>query len=605
MPAVPPVPSVSPPVDPPVDGSPPVDSQPGAFGSWAQGPAVGKVSVVDAVVVVSVPAVVESVAVAPVLPHSAPSGSWAQGPAVGNVSVVAAEPAVSPPPSSPQPMGATQSAAACTRTGTSGRGVNRQVMAWILTDTVGDVDGPAATEQGRPGKLAALRRWLFAPEDAAGLAVFRFLLGVILAWDAVRFIVSGWAYNMFLKPEVLFKYWGFEWVHPLPPVLHHAVFYVLVLCGIGIALGWWYRLCATLFFLGHAYIYLLAASHYLNHAYLICLLTLLIIALPMDRALSLRAKRDPSSAWYSMPRWPRAAIIGHVGVVYVYGGIAKINTDWLVYHMPVKRWMANSAQNAPFGKSIILADWFSPMIAYGGCLFDLLIFPALLWRKSRPIAILLSAGFHLTNAFLFNIGVFPWLMLAITTLFFDPSWPRRLPYFGPRIASFIDRGKEHTLPAPQRRRALTVALACWFAIQILMPLRHHLYPSNVAWSEEAHLYSWRMKLRSKRGRVRFRVEDKATGRVWVVKPQDHLTKFQKRKLGGRPELMLQFAHYLAEKYRRDEGLDVAVYCDARVSLNYRPKQVLIDPTVDLTQKRMHLAPYDWILPFDPVPPPKD
>jgi uncharacterized membrane protein YphA (DoxX/SURF4 family) len=91
---------------------------------------------------------------------------------------------------------------------------------------------------------------LLGPEDAAGPVAFRFMLGMLLAYDAFRYVVAGWPDSMFLQPAMLFKYWGFEWVEPLPRVLHHAVFYVSTGAALGIALGYRYRLCATLFFLG-------------------------------------------------------------------------------------------------------------------------------------------------------------------------------------------------------------------------------------------------------------------------------------------------------------------------------------------------------------------
>jgi hypothetical protein len=33
--------------------------------------------------------------------------------------------------------------------------------------------------------------------------------------------------------------------------------------------------------------------------------------------------------------------------------------------------------------------------------------------------------FHVLTSVLFPIGIFPWLMIALTPIFFDPSWPRR------------------------------------------------------------------------------------------------------------------------------------------------------------------------------------
>ena len=64
--------------------------------------------------------------------------------------------------------------------------------------------------------------------------------------------------------------------------------------------------------------------------------------------------------------------------------------------------------------------------SYGGMLFDLLIVPALLWSRTRPFAFVFCIFFHVTNKMLFDIGIFPFLAIAATTIFFSPDWPRRV-----------------------------------------------------------------------------------------------------------------------------------------------------------------------------------
>ena len=60
-------------------------------------------------------------------------------------------------------------------------------------------------------------------------------------------------------------------------------------------------------------------------------------------------------------------------------------------------------------------------------------------------------------------------------------------------------------------RPAAVLLVLFCAWQLLFPLRHHLYPGPVTWTEEGHKYSWRMKLRDKDGWVRFRLVHRTTG----------------------------------------------------------------------------------------------
>jgi vitamin K-dependent gamma-carboxylase len=47
------------------------------------------------------------------------------------------------------------------------------------------------------------------------------------------------------------------------------------------------------------------------------------------------------------------------------------------------------------------------LFSYGGLLFDLLVVPFLLFRHTRPLALLAAVGFHLMNSQLFTIGIFP------------------------------------------------------------------------------------------------------------------------------------------------------------------------------------------------------
>ncbi|MDB6039064.1 MAG: Vitamin K-dependent gamma-carboxylase [Verrucomicrobiales bacterium] len=70
------------------------------------------------------------------------------------------------------------------------------------------------------------------------------------------------------------------------------------------------------------------------------------------------------------------------------------------------------------------ATQYFGLITYGGLLFDLFIVLFLLWRRTRPCAFIVAIAFHLTNNWLFDIGIFPWLAIVLTSLFFAPDWLR-------------------------------------------------------------------------------------------------------------------------------------------------------------------------------------
>jgi vitamin K-dependent gamma-carboxylase len=149
------------------------------------------------------------------------------------------------------------------------------------------------------------------------------------------------------------------------------------------------------------------------------------------------------------------------------------------------------------------------------------------------------------------------------------------------------------------RQQLVVGLiVVWIGIQILVPMRYLLYPGNVSWTEEGHRFAWMMKLRDKDAEARFTVRDPATGREWRVSPERYLLRHQVGEMESRPDMILQFAHYLARVWAEERKI-AGVEVRARVcaSLNGRPAALLVDPQRDLARVERNLRHADWILPL--------
>jgi vitamin K-dependent gamma-carboxylase len=146
-------------------------------------------------------------------------------------------------------------------------------------------------------------------------------------------------------------------------------------------------------------------------------------------------------------------------------------------------------------------------------------------------------------------------------------------------------------------------LIAWFAFQVLVPLRHLLYPGNVSWTEEGSRFAWQVMLREKRGSVEFTATDPVSGQVWRVNLQDYLTPHQIRKMATRPDMLLQFARYLAQAWDRENNLPgVEVRVATAVSLYGRPPAVLVDPDRDPAAVMRYLRSANWILPLaGPLP----
>jgi hypothetical protein len=196
-------------------------------------------------------------------------------------------------------------------------------------------------------------------------------------------------------------------------------------------------------------------------------------------------------------------------------------------------------------------------------------------------------------------------MLGSLLIFFPPDLVRRFArifvspgeeFADPKpLAPSTETGSRWPLPASQK--LVVGLLASYFAIQILLPLRHYLYPGDVSWTEEGHNFSWHMKLRTKGGEAVFTVTHPQSGQTWTIKPEDYLATHQVTKMTTKPDLILLFSHHLAEEKRREGYDDVEVRARVMVSLNGRAPQLLIDPDVDLAKEEVSLLPARWIVPL--------
>jgi len=299
------------------------------------------------------------------------------------------------------------------------------------------------------------------------------------------------------------------------------------------------------------------------------------------------------------PIWTVWALRFQVGVIYAYAGIAKLGTDWSAGE-PMGAWLADRSDMVLLGP-LLDASWAGVAFSWAGLALDLTIVPLLLWRRTRAAAFCLVVAFHLTNAVIFDIGIFPPMMVAATTVFFAPDWPRRA---WVRIAGRTPGGTPTFAPGGSAgtsrwtTRVLVPVLVAWVAVQLLVPLRHHLYPGLVHWTEEGHRFAWHMKLRQKDGWVTFTAVDRRTGARRALDIYDLVTVRQHAAASTRPDMILQLAHRLAER-ERSRGRDSEIRAEALVSLNGRPARLLVDPARDLSAVPRNLRHAAWIGPDPP------
>ena len=422
-----------------------------------------------------------------------------------------------------------------------------------------------------------LRAWLARPVDAASLHVFRRLFGLLMLASVIRFAVRGWIADIYVDPAVHFPFWGLDWLRPWPGVGMYIHFAALGAAALALALARSPRLPALVFFALFTWVELLEQTAYLNHYYLVSLLALLLALLPpSDRA--------------HAPRWTLVALRLQVGLVYVFAGLAKLRGDWLLAAQPLRTWLKGHA-DFPLLGPLFARPETAHVMSWAGAAFDLTAPFLLLHPRTRPFAFAAVVLFHALTGLLFPIGMFPWIMACSALLLFPPDWPRRL-------ARTL--GRPAPVPpvspvAPLSRLGLA-GLAAYFAVQLTLPLRHHIYPGDVGWTEEGFRYAWHVMLVEKTGMVTYRVVDPASGRTFIVHPEDTLTPQQAKQMAISPDLILQHAHRIAGEFAARGLPDVAVYADAFVAYNGRPGARLIDGSADLAHARDTLAPKPWILP---------
>lgn len=447
---------------------------------------------------------------------------------------------------------------------------------------------------------ASIRSYLDTSANAAPLAVFRIFFGILMVISIVRFAVNGWIEKLYIEPDFFFSYYGFEWVRPLG----EWTYLLFIICGISalfVSLGFKYRTSIFVFFLSFTYIELMDKTTYLNHYYFISILSFLMIFLPAHAYFSIDSYRNENLRSQQIPKWSIDAIKVLLGIVYIYAGLAKLNSDWLFKAMPLQIWLP-SKYSIPLLGDLFQQQWSHYAFAWAGAIYDLTIPFLLLMKRTRIVAFVLVVIFHVLTRVLFPIGMFPYIMIVSALIFFDSKLHNRiLEYISAwfRISkSLFDNGMEYSFARPWFRNATVSILALFFMIQLLFPFRYMLYPGELFWTEEGYRFSWRVMLMEKTGYANFKIVNPENGQSFYVDNTQFLTRFQEKQMSTQPDFILEYAHYLEDHYRQQGIQDPEIYVDSYVALNGRQSRRYINPEIDLTEIQPSLKHRTWVLPFD-------
>jgi len=458
-----------------------------------------------------------------------------------------------------------------------------------------------------------LQTYLNSHTEAAPLAVFRVFFGVLMFVSILRFWSYGWIEKFYIAPDFHFSFYGFSWVRPLGEWTY-LLFGICAASAIMITLGWKYRLAMITFFLSFTYIELMDKTMYLNHYYFISILSFLLIFLPAGNYFSLdtllsagkvgsrkRTSKASKRATQYIPRWTLDSIKLLLGIVYVYAGLAKLNSDWLLNAMPLKIWLP-SKFDIPLIGDLLGQEWVQYAFSWIGAGYDLFIPFLLLWKPTRTFAFVTVVIFHILTRVLFPIGMFPYIMIVSAFIFFDASLHTKVIYAFAKAVKYPKQLLETTTiwqPVSIKKYKISLAvIAIFFCIQLLLPWRYALYPGELFWTEEGYRFSWRVMLMEKSGYAQFKIKDGVTGKRFYVNNADFLTPLQEKQMSFQPDFILEYAHYLRDHFTAQGHQNVEVYVESYVALNGRLSTTYIDPAVNLAEIKESFTHKHWIKPFN-------
>ena len=403
---------------------------------------------------------------------------------------------------------------------------------------------------------------------------------------------------MYIDPSFHFTFYGFEWVTPLGNYTY-LLFFICGLSAFFVAIGYKYYISIIIFFLSFTYIELMDKTTYLNHYYFVSILSFLMIFLPSNSSYSVDSYLQKKSFKYT-PKWCVDSIKLLLFIVYFYSGLAKINKDWLFEAQPLKIWLTTGSYDFPLiGSNLMQQEWFHYFMSWGGMFYDLLIPFLLIYTRTRVFGFLLVIFFHLFTVLLFPIGMFPYIMIMSSLIFFSSKTHKKILDF--ILKPFIDKIKsirEMKIINIQKERISLIVVSVFFIIQFLFPFRYSLYPGELFWNEQGYRFSWRVMLMEKKGYTTFKVVNKENDNSFYIINNNFLTDFQERQMSFQPDFIIEYAHFLGSYYKNLGLNNIEIYADSYVALNGRISRRFIDPEIDLLKQKRGFKNKDWIIPLD-------
>jgi vitamin K-dependent gamma-carboxylase len=436
---------------------------------------------------------------------------------------------------------------------------------------------------------------LLAKRDAINLDVFRILFGLVLLFQYYSFYSVDFIDRGIIAPKFLFSYDLTPFIVPLPEGIMKIMMLITLIAPIFIMLGKFFKVALWSYIVCFGYFFLLDESYYNNHFYVILLLCFLFLFYSPKEFRKVN----------TIPVWLLFLFQFQIVVVYFFGGVVKLNYDWLILQQPIRSLMEINAPISPFPE-LLKSEAVIYYLAYGGVIFDLCIGFLLWWRKTRIAGILLSIIFHLTNLWIFNfgyggeIGIFPFLMIASNLLFLDSELLRN--YFSkwfPTDKKAVKTSHHSILHTTwQFNHKALYFVYLYILIQLILPFRHYLSPVHVDWTGQGQYFAWRMKIYSKTVQIKFTARRFPEDKPVTVQLQKMLNTIQVNMMGQHADMVYKTAQYIVQDLEnRLKIKDPIINAEIKVSYNGRPFVYFVDPNVNLA--KVTYNPYgnnSWVMP---------
>jgi vitamin K-dependent gamma-carboxylase len=420
-----------------------------------------------------------------------------------------------------------------------------------------------------------LDKALFKEINPLTLSVFRIVFGIFAFLEVVYFYKVHLIEDYIIQPKFLFNY-DFLPVEPLSESGLQIVLALTLISTVCIALGFFYRLSLSTFIAGFSYFFLLDKSYYNNHLYLIILIAIILLLIPANNALALgnkKKKRKPTQMWHLR------LIQFQFVAVYFFGGVAKLNGDWLIHHEPMSTLLTSNGMHS---------EGLVAFLCYSGLIFDLLIGFLLLIKPTRYIALIAALLFNITNHFLFDdINIFPFLMMASLVIFFElEKWP-----------GFSKLSKEHVTKIGKKSNRVLVLVSVYVIIQLVLPLRHYFIPGSVDWTGEGQRFAWRMKIQARKSlECEFAIFDLKNKTIYPVNLDNHIHELQQNQMIHYPRMVQDFAHYLEQDAKENHRIRKSmIKAKIKVKFNQRDSVEMLSPDYDLVEEEWNSFGHNqWI-----------